>query len=608
MLDGFSDPLSDVLAILATPGDIGIDCETTVSRAIERDICTLQVSHIDGRKACIYLYNQPDLIQAVMQAITDSPATLIAYNSCFEMEVFLKHGGCPKHLKCAMVATKVLRGIIDGKEIPPVYTLKAVAARELAMPMDKSTRDRDWRIPMDQEAYDYAMLDADAALELWVLYSVEFDEDPDQLAGFDIINNAIEGIATSNLTGLAFDRAAHRVMVHEQIQFCEEYTIAMDAVCDEKIANHGSPAHVSRWIAEQISFEKGCKPSRAAMLYQQMTGETWKSSTVGFSLDKHVVERVLPTLQVYWPKVALYLSLRAAYQKVAKLLQAFGEPLDQKLDPGDILRCSMIPHGAKTSRMSARDPNLQQMPAEAAFRRMFKARTGRVLVLADYSQIELRVGCLIANDLVMQHVFRLGKDIHAATAENIHGIVYDETNYQHVLWRKAGKPVTFAALYGAEAATIAMNSGLDMEAAATLLESWLDAYPGIRDYRLAQPDRARNAGYIQLVSGQKIKVHESARAAQLINAPVQGSSASVMYLAITYTHQALKDAGIDAALALIVHDEILIDSAPECAQQAADILQTQMARALVDLYPEVAELGLENVAEAVVAQSWADKP
>lgn len=613
MLDSTStsEPISDsidlALEILATPGIIGIDCETTIRRAIDRQICTLQVAHEDMRKAAVYIYDQPEKISVLMEAISKSPGTLVAHNAIFEWEVFMNHGGHPQTLLCTMIAAKVLQGRIDNKTQPPSFALKAVAARDLDLILDKEVRERDWRVPMDQEAYDYAMLDAVAARNLWILYGYQFEDDPESLQGYHLITDALPGIACANLTGLGFDRGAHKVMVAQQQQECEDLLMALSMICDERIQNHGSPSMVSKWIAEQISFEVGCTPRRAAMLFTSITGEAWPISTTGFSLDKHVVERVLPTVSALWPRVALYLSVRAVYQKIAKLLQAFGPTLDEKLDEGDIIRCSLIPHGAKTSRMSAREPNLQQIPKDLLFRAMFIARPGRKLVLADYSQIELRVGCLIADDRIMQQVFADGKDIHSATAENIHKIVYDKTNPQHVKWRKDGKPVTFAALYGAMASTIAMNSGLGIAEASDLLEAWLDAYPGIRKYREEQPGRAREAEYIRLISGQKIVVDPTARDPQLINAPVQGSSASVMYKAVTYVYYALRESGLDAKIALVVHDEILLDASEEDAPAAAEILQREMTRALVELYPQVRHLGMENVADASVVDSWAEK-
>lgn len=248
------------------------------------------------------------------------------------------------------------------------------------------------------------------------------------------------------------------------------------------------------------------------------------------------------------------------------------------------------------------------MPAEALFRALFLAFLGRVLVIADYGQIELRTGCLIAACRAMQEVFATGMDIHSATAERIHHITYDPANPQHVKWRKAGKPVTFAVTYGAMARTIALNSGLSIPEAEELLDSWLRAYPGFRTYRDEQPDKARALGYIELASGQRIAIAEDARAPQLINAPVQGGSASVMYLAATLIYNDLKERGLDARLAALVHDEVIVDSAPEDAEEVKEIIETRMREALLDLFPEAAAMKADNIADAAIVKDWSEKP
>jgi DNA polymerase I len=157
------------------------------------------------------------------------------------------------------------------------------------------------------------------------------------------------------------------------------------------------------------------------------------------------------------------------------------------------------------------------------------------------------------------------------------------------------------------APTIALNSGLSVRAAGELLDRWLAIYPGVRRYREEQPVCARAAGYVRLVSGQRIRVRDDSRPAQLINAPVQGSAASVMYLALTIVHRRLHAERLDAQLALCVHDEILLDAAPEHAHRAAIVLQESMAEALVTLYPQTRAMGLDRVAAAVIIDRWGDK-
>lgn len=601
-----------VLNILATPGVVGFDFETTVSRLYERKICTIQVAHEDGREAFLWVYGQDGLIRTILKAAERSPATLAAHFAIFETETAMRYGFCIP-FKCTYIAARVLRGVVPGNGIDPVFSLAGRVSMELGEERDKSIRSSDWTQPPTPEMIEYALLDARDTRDLWILYDYELHEDPDQLRGFNVVNNALLAIAECNNTGLRFNREAHLLLCSRKQHELETHHLALDLHCDGQIDNHGSPKQVGQWLAEQISFEPGCSALRASLLYAQMTGEPqWRLTASGqLSTDKDYIASILATVEYFWPEVGAYLRARSMYQKTKKLLEAFGPVLETKVDADGNLRGSLIPHGARTSRQSCRDPNLQQMPAEDEMRALFERTSkGRVIVQADYEQVELVVGCVICADQAMQEVFRQRQDIHSATAANIAGIPYaefDKDDPYHAKLRKGGKPVTFAALYGAQTSTIALNSGLPMLEAEKLLNDWLNAYPGIREYRETEPARAHEVGYTQLVSGQKIAVRKDSRAPQLINIRVQGGAASVMYLAATYVWQALRMSGLDAKMALLVHDEILLDCAEEDAIEAAELLQREMTNAIYDLFPEVRDIKRGWAADAAVVHNWAQK-
>lgn len=598
--------------IVATPGVCGIDTETTISNAVDREVCTLQVSHSDGRSAVVYCYRQPELIARLMRAITDSPCVFSAHFAVFEAEVFHKYGARPQHLECTYIASRVLRGVVPGNDIDPGFSLDDCAYRELGIKANKETRSRDWTQPLDTEAIIYCLQDADLARDLWLVLSFELEGDPDQMSGYRIVADALPAIAACNMNGVDFDVDGHQQLCVQLQDDANDRLFEMDLICEGAIANHNSSQQIGVWVAQQITFEEGCTPVRASMLMATMIGVSWKLTASGhMSFDKNYIGSILHEIEPYWPNVAEYLRARAMYQKAAKMLQSFGPSLRAYVSADGSIRGSLIPHGARTSRQSCRTPNLQNQPAEDAFRAMYKARKGRKIVQADYEQIELVVGCVICNDEAMKEVFRQRQDIHSATAAKIGHIPmakFDhQTNPLHNKLRKNGKPVTFAALYGAGVSTIALNAMLPVAEAAQLLEDWLTIYPGVRAYRQTQPDLARAAGYVELVSGQRIALTSDSRAAQLINAPVQGSAASVMYLALTRVHAALEDYGLDAKLALNVHDEILIDASPEDAIAAGRVLEYEMTEALYQLFPETRTIKVGRAAEACVIDRWDQK-
>ena len=615
----FDRDLAKVKGLIETPGLCAIDLETTVARARDREVCTIQVTHESGEEAFAYVY--PRGTAALRTVLVKPRAKLVAFNSLFESECFVK-AGVEVYPECAMIAAKVLRGTMQGDKSKRIgWSLKECCERYLGKTRDKTIRDEDWTQPPTKEMIVYGMDDTRDALELWQMWQVNFDHDPEAYRGYRTVVDALPCLVEINLTGLPLDAQAHAGLTATLKDEVEAHVATLDLLCWGEIKNPGSTKQVGKWVMDMMMAncpeqQRGL-PHIFSLLYQGATGQHWPTTKTGdLSFDRKVIESRLEGLTRVAPDVAEYLIQRLQWSKAAKLVQAFGDPLRQFEDEDGYVRGSMRPHGAQTSRMSCASPNLQQMPSEEEFRALFRAKRGRKLVIADYGQIELRVGCIIADDKAMQQVFAEGRDIHSATFENVQRalgtpVTYDPDNKVHVKGRKDGKPVTFSALYGAMAATIAANGGISLPEAEKLLDAWLTAYPGIRVYRNTAFDKARREGGVRLVSGQFIGMANDTRPAMAINAPVQGSAASVMYRAMYRTHRgvlaARKEAGADIRVAACIHDEMILDCAEEDAEMAREILETEMTQALLDLYPVAAKLGIDNIADAAVVDSWAEK-
>lgn len=597
--------------ICATPGVAGFDIETTIDRVIRQQVCTLQIAHEDGRECLLRVYGEPALLTAAGAALDGARCTLAAHSAIFEQTQMMREGFEPR-LECTMLMGKVLRGEMRPDEgAAQGFSLAALAKTELGvLREDKALQKRDWRLPLDDAAVDYAMQDARDALHLWLKFSAEASNS--DWSGYGVIRDALPGIAEVNLTGLRLDKGAHTDLCNDLRMEIADGERHLSIICGEEIANHNSPKQIGEWIAARLIPDGVARtPRAAAMLFAQVTEKHWRTSSLGFSLDKGVVQSVLEEVEICSPVVGEYLRARAGWMKAVKLFQAFGPTLADKVDADGMVRSQVRPHGAKTSRTSAADPNIQQMPAEPEFRVLFIARNGRVLIICDFGQMELRVGAIIARDETMMDVFRRGEDIHSATAIRVFGFdaaTFDpDGNPVHKSARKKSKAPNFAALYGAEAGAIAMSTGLPFAEALDLLNAWLTVYSGVARYRREQPEQAQKDGFVQLASGQKIKVLPSTRPAQAINAPVQGGCASVFYRAIARVRNALRAAGLDARMAGLVHDEIILDSSEADAPAAAEILQREMVGALLDFYPEAADLGMSDLADAGIVRTWAEK-
>ena len=465
---------------------------------------------------------------------------------------------------------------------------------------------------------EYGLEDVRDTLRLWQRWMPMFEQDAGQWQGYKLMHDAMPAVVEGNLHGLPFDPQAHLVLIDILTKKIQEHDFMLDILSWNMIKNHGSTQQVAAWMREIMLVGRPRKqidsPLAFSLLFQKATGQHWPMTDSGqMSLDRAAVESRIERLSKVAPAVAAYLLQRLQWSKVAKQKQAFGEPLRQYVGADGYARSSTRIHGAQTSRMSANSFNHQQMPREPEFRRLFKSKKGRKLIIADYGQIELRVGSIIAPDEVMQDVFRRGEDIHQASANAIKRLMTHDPEAVATSWeRKLSKGPTFAALYGAMAAAIAAAAGLSIAEAEVFLNAWLDVYKGIRRYRETAMDRCKADGGVRLVSGQFIRIAEDTRPAMAINTPVQGSSASVMYRAMALVRAELvwaRAQGHDVWFCASVHDEILLDAAEgEDAEVGQELLQRSMRKALLDLYPQAADMGMSESADADIVDTWAEKP
>jgi hypothetical protein len=603
--------------IATAKGLKSIDFETSIAPAYCREVCTIQLTHENGDEAFAYVY--PDggkWLRYIFEGVTDSE-NYIAFNSTFEAECLVKEG-VNLFPQCAMIAAKVLRGTMEGDKTHRVgWSLKEVMEREFGKIRDKTIRARDWREPPDAEAIEYGMEDTRDALALWRLWQGLFEPDPQAWAGYRLIMDALPACVEINLRGLPFNHEAHAALIITLEEQMAEQLFMLDLLSWGMISNHNSAPQVAAWMRRimlagrpQAQIDS---PSAFSLIYQRVTGQHWPMTPTGtMSLDRAAIESRMEGLSKVAPGVAAYLTQRLQYTKIAKLKQAFGEPLRQFIGPNGHLYSSLRLHGAQTSRMSCNSPNVQQMPSEAEFRALFKAFLGRKLIVADYGQIELRVGSIIADDKAMQQVFIQKDDIHQASANAIKRLLTHTPDAVATKQeRKDSKGPTFAALYGAMAAAIAAAAGLPLAEAQVLLDTWLAVYPGIKRYREEAFDKAKALGGVRLVSGQFLRIAADTRPAMTINSPVQGSAASVMYRAMKLVHDEVLLArahGYDIWLAHSIHDELLLDTADgEDAEVGRELLTRCMCKALIDLYPHAVDLGMAESAEADIVTSWAEK-
>jgi DNA polymerase-1 len=314
-------------------------------------------------------------------------------------------------------------------------------------------------------------------------------------------------------------------------------------------------------------------------------------------------EEVLQKLAEDYPLPARILD----YRSLAKLMSTYIEKLPRMADPKTgRVHTNFSQATAVTGRLASSDPNLQNIPVRTEegrrIREAFIPADGCKLLSADYSQIELRIMAHIAEDENLLTAFREGKDVHQATAAEIFGIPLGDVNSEQ---RRYAKVINFGLIYGMSAFGLAGNLGIERSAAQNYIAKYFDRYPGVAQYMERTRLEARENGYVETVFGRRLWLPEikgsngprrqgAERAA--INAPMQGTAADLIKLAMIAVEDWLESEQLKTKLLLQVHDELVLD----VPFDELELVQT----ALPGLMCNVAQLKVPLVVSIGIGDNW----
>jgi DNA polymerase-1 len=278
-------------------------------------------------------------------------------------------------------------------------------------------------------------------------------------------------------------------------------------------------------------------------------------------------------------------------QRYGQYLKTFGEGLAELVQHGRIHGSFNISQ-AITGRASSSKPNLQNMPNGNGFRSLFVAPEGKQLVCADYSQIEVRVGGLLADEPVIAQSFAAGHDFHTATAAKMTGKPYDQVTKAE---RKAAKAITFGMQYGMGIKSLAHSLKVSESEAEKLVRQWEQAYPRVAEWRQQQAETGTKTRELRTAGGRRIALPPRPSPSVCYNYPVQGSAGDVMYAALAQLQDRLQ-AVPSARLLLVVHDEVLVECDEGDAQSVCRIVEQAMAAGYRQIFPQADCTGLVDAA------------
>ncbi|MCH7396059.1 DNA polymerase I [Acinetobacter dispersus] len=422
-------------------------------------------------------------------------------------------------------------------------------------------------------AAHYAAEDAHVTYRLYEVLAEKLKGSPELV---NILHN-IEMPVARVLTGMEEDgiKLDHQFLDQLSVEFSETIQTleAQAAELAGEAFNVASPKQVGEVLFEKLGLKGGKKTA---------TGQYSTSESILEKIEHPLAEVILE------------------HRGLAKLKNTYTDRLiEQSHDTTHRVHTSYHQALTATGRLSSTDPNLQNIPIRTPIgrqiRKAFIAPEGRVLLAADYSQIELRLMAHFSQDDALVHAFQQGQDVHRRTASEVLGIaIEDVTNDQ----RRQAKAVNFGLLYGMSEFGLTRQLGFSREESRSYIARYFQRYPGVLDYMERTRQIAREQGFVETILGRRLytpdimasnKMIKQAAERAAINAPLQGSAADIIKLAMIAVDKMLpKD---QAKLLLQVHDELVFEAdaaiADELSKQIAEVMQSVLEISV----PFVVEVG-----------------
>ena len=570
-----------------------IDTETSTFEQMQAEIVGISLAVESGHGAYIPLAHrypgapqQLDRESAIARLrpwLEDASRRKLGQNIKFDMHVFANHG----IRLCGVAHDALLESYVLESHRP--HDTDSLALRHLGLKTityDEVTGKGAARIGFDEvelsRATEYAAEDADITLRLHRTLYPQVQADPK-------LTRIYEGI---------------EMPVLEVLHAMERAGVLLDcALLEEQSVMLGNRmAEIERQAYEVAGqpFNLNSPKQITEILFERLKLPVMKKTPTGApSTD----EDVLQSLALDYPLPKLLLDYRA----VSKLKSTYTDKLPRMVHPRTgRVHTNYGQTVAVTGRLASNDPNLQNIPVRTAegrrIRAAFIAPPGSAIVSADYSQIELRIMAHLSQDAGLLDAFAKGMDVHRHTAAEVFGAAADQVTSEQ---RRYAKVINFGLIYGMSAFGLAQQLGIERAAAQSYMERYFARYPGVAQYMARTREQARSQGYVETVFGRRLWLPEIKSAAPArragaeraaINAPMQGTAADLIKLAMIAVHRWLTASGLAARLIMQVHDELVL----EVPNEELD----RVRRELPKLMTGVAQLSVPLVVEVGAGPNW----
>ena len=579
----------ELLELLLNQREVCFDTETNSIDALHADLVGFSFSY--KPKEAFYIPVPPDfqktkeILHEFIEVFESESIEKIAHNIKFDLKVLNRY---EVRLKGPLFDTMIAQYLINpeakqGMDFLANYYLnyQPIAIEELIG--KKGKNQANMADLFADQIKDYACEDADITFQLKQVFSPEIQKPHLNTLFYDVEMPLVSVLKDIEQEGIAIDAAAlnqYSIELDEKLIFLDKEIKTLAG----QDFNIDSPKQLGEILFEKLQISSKAKKTK--------TGQYATSEDV---LQKHEHDH---------PIIGNILE----YRQLRKLKSTYVDPLPTLCDPVDKrIHSNFMQTVTATGRLSSNNPNLQNIPVRSAkgreIRRAFVPRSADYLLMAvDYSQIELRIIAALAKDENMIAAFKSGHDIHAATAAKVfHTAISEVTREQ----RSAAKAVNFGIIYGQSAFGLAQNLRISRTEAKNIIDAYFDQYSTIKSYMNNVIAQARETGYVETILKRRRYLPDihSANAVvrgfaerNAINAPIQGSAADIIKLAMVAVHKAMSQEQLKSKMILQVHDELVFDVHQDELTTMQQLVKKAMESAV--------EMEVPMVVEMKAAKNW----
>ena len=579
------DLLEKVIKNASKAKTIAIDTETTGLDYMDTDLVGISLSYKPGEAYYIPINHQDDtvnqlklnvVLDALKPVLESSKNKIIGQNIKFDRNVLAKYG---INISSIKNDTMMMSYVLDASATR--HNLDALSSYYLNY---KTSTFEDVagkgvkQVTFDQvpieEATNYAAEDADITLRLYE----ELNPKLESVASLKKLNDEIE----IPLIEVLSEMEQNGAILNSKILSSQS----------KDLENRIKKLEKKAYEIAGEEFNLGSTKQLREIFFEKLNYRIIKKTPGG---QPSTDEKVLVELAEEYELPGVLLEHRT----LSKLKSTYTDKL-----PGQISETTGKVHTSfhqavtTTGRLSSSDPNLQNIPIRTEdgrrIRQAFEPSKGHRFISADYSQIELRIMAHISKDVGLLQAFQEGEDVHSKTASEVFDVAIEEVTAD---LRRNAKAINFGLIYGISAFGLGKQLGISRNLAAEYMAMYFEKYPGVKKYMESTKDFASQNGYVETLFGRRLYLRDinasnairrqaSERAA--INAPVQGTAADIMKIAMIKTHQAIKAENVKAKLILQVHDELILDTPKKEIDSVINLLtDSMMGAASLDVPLEI---------------------